>query len=111
MANPLVDSLRKTGQLPPNYVSKTAAMQKGWALGKALHNYVPGGQIGGDIFKNTSNLLPNTEGRVWYEADVGLSNTMSRSKQPGTRLLYSNDGLMYITTDHYKTVHFIGTYK
>ncbi|BDG32539.1 ribonuclease domain-containing protein [Parageobacillus thermoglucosidasius] len=111
LANPLVDSLRQTGKLPSNYVSKTVAMQKGWAPGKALNNYVPGGQIGGDVFKNTSNVLPNAPGRVWYEADVGLSNTMSRSKQPGTRLLYSNDGLMYITTDHYKTVHFIGTYK
>jgi hypothetical protein len=111
LANPLVDSLRQTGRLPSNYVSKTVAMQKGWAPGKALNNYVPGGQIGGDVFKNTSNVLPNAPGRVWYEADVGLSNTMSRSKQPGTRLLYSNDGLMYITTDHYKTVHFIGTYK
>jgi hypothetical protein len=111
LANPLVDSLMQTGKLPSNYVSKTVAMQRGWAPGKALNNYVSGGQIGGDIFRNTTNVLPNAPGRVWYEADVGLSNTMSRSKQPGTRLLYSNDGLMYITTDHYKTVHFIGTYK
>ncbi|PEZ03303.1 hypothetical protein CN326_18410 [Bacillus sp. AFS018417] len=111
LANPLVDSLRQTGKLPSNFVTKVDAAQNGWRPGKAVNNYVPGGQIGGDVFQNTTQVLPAALGRVWYEADVGLSNTMSRSKQPGTRLLYSNDGLMYITYDHYNTVHFIGTYK
>ncbi|WP_255473057.1 ribonuclease domain-containing protein [Rummeliibacillus sp. SL167] len=110
-ANPIVDSLRQTGKLPSNYVNKDVAVLNGWKPGKALNNYVSGGQLGGDVFKNTTNVLPNAPGRVWYEADVGLNNTMARSKQPGSRLLYSNDGQMYITTDHYKTVHFIGTYK
>ncbi|ARE66925.1 guanine-specific ribonuclease N1 and T1 [Moraxella catarrhalis] len=36
---------------------------------------------------------------------------MSRSKQPGTRLFYSNDGLLYIITDHYQSVTFIGRWK
>ncbi len=40
-------------------------------------------------------------GRVWREVDAGLSNTMSRAKQPGIRLLYSNHGLLYVTADHY----------
>ena len=110
-ANPIVDSLRQTGKLPSNYVNKDVAALDGWKPGKALNNYVSGGQLGGDVFKNTTNVLPNAPGRVWYEADVGLNNTMARSKQPGSRLLYSNDGQVYITTDHYKTVHFIGTYK
>ncbi|WP_227547531.1 DUF637 domain-containing protein [Moraxella catarrhalis] len=44
-------------------------------------------------------------------ADVGLKNTISSSKQLGTRLLYSNDGLLYITTDHYQSVTFIGRWK
>lgn len=110
-ANPLVESLRKTGRLPSNFVDKTVAEQHGWKPGKALNNYVPGGQIGGDVFQNTTGVLPHHPGRTWYEADVGLKNTMSRAKQPGTRLLYSNDGLMYVSTDHYRTVHYIGTYK
>jgi filamentous hemagglutinin len=109
-ANPLIDSLRQTGRLPSNYINKEVAIANGWKPGKALNNYVPGGQLGGDVFKNTTNVLPNAPGRVWYEADVGLVNTMSRSKQPGSRLLYSNDGQIYITTDHYKTIHYIGTY-
>ncbi|MBX9362853.1 pre-toxin TG domain-containing protein [Streptomyces sp. WAC04114] len=110
-ANPLIDSLRKTGKLPSNYVTKSQAAQKGWEPGKALGNHVPGGQIGGDIFRDPASIgLPTKSGRVWYEADVGLTNTMKRSKQPGTRLLYSDDGLLYVTTDHYKTVDFVGTY-
>ncbi|WP_334323939.1 RHS repeat-associated core domain-containing protein [Gilliamella apicola] len=110
-ANNVVESLRNTGQLPPNYVNKTQAVQQGWAPGKALNNTVPGGQIGGDIFHNTTGVLPTAPSRIWYEADIGLSNTMSRSNQQGTRLLYSNDGLLYITTDHYKTATQIGRWK
>ena len=110
-ANIAVDSLSRTGKLPSNYVTKEVAAKNGWRPGKSINNFISNGQLGGDIFRNTSNVLPNAPGRVWYEADIGLKSTMSRSKQPGTRLLYSNDGKMYISTDHYKTVHYIGTYK
>nr|WP_223257711.1 ribonuclease domain-containing protein [Pectobacterium peruviense] len=60
---------------------------------------MPGGQIGGDIFRNSDELLPSAPGRVWFEADIGLSNTMSRgnASQPASRLLYSSDGLLYVT--------------
>ncbi|TKJ70342.1 hypothetical protein PspCFBP13508_17450 [Pseudomonas sp. CFBP13508] len=67
--------------------------------------------MGGDIFYIDTNVLPSASGRTWYEADVGLSSTMSRSNQPGTRLLYSNDGLLDITSDHYETVSPIGKWK
>lgn len=110
-ANPLIESLRDTGELPSNYITKAEAMGNGWKPGKALNNYVPNAQIGGDIFKNSEGILPESTGRVWYEADVGISNTVSRSKQAGTRLLYSNDGLMYITYDHYNTFYPIGIWK
>ncbi|MNG66238.1 Ribonuclease precursor [compost metagenome] len=110
-ANELVDSLRNTGSLPPNYVTKGTAMGSGWKAGKALNNSVPNGQIGGDVFRDADNLLPSVPGRVWLEADIGLDSKMSRSNQPGTRLLYSNDGLLYITTDHYETATSIGKWK
>ncbi|HFC5884800.1 TPA: hypothetical protein ACJJ3Q_000544 [Neisseria meningitidis] len=48
---------------------------------------------------------------MWYEANIGLINTMSRSNQAGTRLLYSNDGLLYITTDHYISATRFGAWK
>ena len=76
-----------------------------------LNNTNPGKQIGGDVFENTTNVLPSKSGRTWFEADVGLNNKMSRSNQAGTRLLYSNDGLLYITTDHYDSVTHIGKWK
>ena len=110
-ANPLVDSLRQTGKLPPNYITKDQAISLGWKPGKALNNYAPGKQIGGDIFKNKPIVLPEASGRIWHEADVGHVNTISRAKQAGTKLLYSNDGLLYITYDHYNTVHYIGRWK
>ncbi|MGO4815667.1 ribonuclease domain-containing protein, partial [Cupriavidus sp. 2MCAB6] len=110
-ANDVVDSLRATGQLPGNYVTKAEAAQHGWQPGRALNNSVAGGQLGGDVFANSTNVLPSASGRIWYEADIGLSNTMSRSNQLGTRLLYSSDGLLYITADHYKTVTKIGNWK
>jgi len=67
--------------------------------------------LGGDIFQNSTGILPSSPGQVWYEADIGLTNTMSRSNQLGTRLLYTNDGLLYVTPDHYQTVFPIGTWK
>ncbi|OMD81088.1 MULTISPECIES: hypothetical protein [Paenibacillus] len=51
-ANPVVDSLRQTGQLPSNYITKSVAEQSGYRQGKALNNYVQGGQIGGDVFES-----------------------------------------------------------
>ena len=110
-ANPLVESLRTTGQLPSNYLNHEQAAKAGWKAGKALENSVPGGQIGGSIFRDDFGILPPASGRVWYEADIGLTSKMSRSNQPGTRLLYSNDGLLYVTPDHYKSVVPIGTWK
>ncbi|WP_412679619.1 ribonuclease domain-containing protein [Brevibacillus choshinensis] len=109
-ANPLIKSLRETGKLPSNYVTQDVAKANGWSKGKALGNYIKGAQMGGDIFENDKGILPIADGRVWYEADVGLVNTMGRNKQTGTRLLYSNDGQMYITVDHYENFYYIGNY-
>lgn len=76
-----------------------------------MGNTIKNGQLGEDIFANSTNILPAKQGRIWYEADIGLINTMSRSNQTGTRLLYSNDGLLYITIDHYISATQIGTWK
>jgi hypothetical protein len=61
-ANPLVNSLKNTGQLPSNYVTKAQAVKQGWKPGKALGNSIPGGQLGGDVFQNTTNVLPSVQG-------------------------------------------------
>lgn len=106
MANPLIESLRSTGSLPSNFVTKAQAASAGWKPGKALNNSIPGGQLGGDVFQDPASIgLPVAPGRTWYEADIGLSSSISRAKQPGTRLLYSNDGLAFVTPDHYSRVY------
>ena len=107
-ANHVIEHLQQYGKLPDEYVTKRIAETKyGWKPGVALKK----GQIGGDIYRNEQQLLPTSDGRVWFEADVGINNQISRNKQPGTRLLYSNDGLLFITTDHYKSFKEIGKWK
>lgn len=112
-ANDVIESLKTTGQLPSYYVSKMNAYSAGWSEGKAVNNYVPGGQIGGDVFRNSDGLLPSAPGRTWFEADIGLNNTMSRGNaaQPASRLLYSSDGLLYVTPDHYESFIPVGKWK
>ncbi|MFG1995645.1 putative Ig domain-containing protein [Actinoplanes sp. NPDC048988] len=110
LANPVIESLRKTGSLPSNYITKDEALAAGWKPGKALNNKVPGGQIGGDVYRNDDNLLPSAPGRIWHEADIGVNNMMSRKTQ-GNRLLYSNDGLAYVTPDHYDSFYQIPNWK
>jgi hypothetical protein len=70
--DPLVEGLAKTGSLPPNYITKAQAEALGKQPGKALANFAPGKEIGGDVFENTPEdgryLLPPALGRVWYEA-------------------------------------------
>ncbi|GAA3509743.1 RHS repeat-associated protein [Streptosporangium album] len=105
-ANPLIDSLRTHGTLPSEYVTKAQAGAAGWEPGKALGNHIPGGQIGGDIFQDAASVgLPVAKGRVWREADIGLDPMKRRARQPGTRLLYSSDGLAYVTSDHYENFY------
>ncbi|WP_307839758.1 ribonuclease domain-containing protein [Streptomyces sp. MBT49] len=111
LANDVVESLRATGKLPSNYVTKTEAAAQGWKPGKALGNKIPGGQIGGDPFHNTDGKLPSANGRVWYEADIGIDSNMTRKKQPGTRLVYSSDGLAYVTGDHYESFYQISNWR
>ena len=104
-AGDVVESLNRNGQLPSNYITKDDARALGWSNSKALNNYAPGNAIGGDVFDNKNNLLPNKNGRIWYEADIGQDYTMKRSNpnNPAYRIVYSNDGLIYGTIDHYQT--------
>ncbi|MFG3371145.1 RHS repeat-associated core domain-containing protein [Streptomyces sp. NPDC048156] len=111
LANDGVESLRLTGKLPGNYVTKAEAIAAGWKPGKALGNKIPGAQLGGDVFENSDGRLPSTQGRTWYEADIGIDSSRTRAKQPGTRLLYSNDGLAYVTSDHYDSFYQIPNWK
>ena len=61
----------------------------------------PGAIIGGDVYKNKKEILPFAPGRVWYEADINYTGGYRGSQ----RLLYSNDGLIFVTYDHYNTFY------
>lgn len=89
--------LHSYGHLPSNFITKAEAKKGGWP-GGALEPYFPGMCIGGDRFGNREGLLPDAQGRVWYECDV---NTLGASLRGMERLVYSNDGLIYYTSDHY----------
>jgi RHS repeat-associated protein len=88
------------GTLPSNFITKAQATRLGWSqrLGN-LDIVAPGKSIGGDVFRNLEGRLPNAQGRIWYEADINYS----RGYRGSDRIVYSNDGLIYKTTDHYQT--------
>ena len=85
------------GHLPSNFITKDKARELGWT-GGGLDPYIKGGCIGGDSFSNAEGLLPKASGRKYYECDVG---TLGADQRGARRLVYSNDGLIFYTEDHY----------
>ncbi len=88
------------GRVPSNYVTKTKARKAGWDNSKGnLWDVLPGKSIGGGGFYNDDGMMPDAPGREWYECDIDYNGGFRNAK----RLIYSNDGLIYYTDDHYKT--------
>ncbi len=87
------------GCLPRNFLSKDDARAMGWE-GGSVEAYAPGWCIGGDEFGNYEGLLPEAEGRIWYECDI---NTLGQDDRGAERIVFSNDGLIYYTADHYES--------
>jgi hypothetical protein len=94
-----VTALRGDGRLPDRYVTKDMAMRAGWKPGDDLCRTSPGKAMGGDRFGNRERRLPAASGRQWYEADLDTHC----GKRGAKRLLWSSDGLYYVTVDHYQT--------
>ncbi|WP_375546947.1 ribonuclease domain-containing protein [Paenibacillus sp.] len=94
------DYIRKHQELPANFITKKEAEQLGWVASKGnLDKVAPGKSIGGDRFGNREGLLPKAKNRIWYEADINYK----KGPRGADRIIYSNDGLIYMTTDHYKS--------
>ena len=87
------------GKLPKNYITKKQAQALGWQSG-SLEPYAPGKCIGGSRFGNYEGLLPDAPGRYYTECDIG---TLGKSKRGAKRIVFSNDGLIYYTDDHYES--------
>ena len=89
-------------KLPDYYVTKNVAYAAGWKKKhKQLDDVLPGKMIGGDPYHNDDSKLPSAPGRVWYEADINYDG----GKRNRQRILYSNDGLIFVTYDHYQTFY------
>ena len=85
--------------LPENFITKDEAEKLGWD-GGSLEEYAPGYAIGGDSFGNYEELLPEAPGRDYYECDINTDGADSRGAE---RIVYSDDGLIYYTDDHYES--------
>lgn len=86
-------------KLPANFITKEEAQNLGWSGGSLLP-YAPYKCIGGNKYSNYEGILPKETGRQYYECDI---NTLGALQRGAERLIYSNDGLIYYTSDHYKT--------
>ena len=92
--------LHTFGHLPPNYITKDEAKEMGWVSEKGnLWDVADGRVIGGDYFGNYEGNLPEASGRKYYECDVNYGG----GYRDANRIVFSNDGLIYYTDDHYKT--------
>ena len=85
--------------LPQNFITKKDARALGWN-GGGLDDYADGKCIGGDRVGNYEGLLPGTPGREYHECDIDTLHAASRGAK---RIVYSNDGLIYYTEDHYES--------
>lgn len=87
-------------KLPKNFIPKAEAERLGWvsSIGN-LWDVTDHCSIGGDRFGNYEGLLPKKNGRTWYECDINYNG----GRRGAERILYSNDGLIYYTDDHYET--------
>lgn len=91
--------LHQYGHLPPNFITKKEAQSLGWS-GGSLEPFAPGKCIGGSQFGNYEGLLPKAPGRYYTECDI---NTLGKSKRGAERIVFSNDGLIFYTGDHYES--------
>lgn len=92
--------IHEYGHLPSNYITKKEARDLGWSDGADnLSEVAPGKNIGGDEYGNSDKMLPEEEGRVFYECDVNV--------EPGERgeekVIYTNDGQIFYTGDNMET--------
>lgn len=92
--------LKTFRRLPGYYITEDEATQLGWIPILAnLAIVAPGKMLTKGVYKNRDKRLPDVPGRIWYEADINFSF----GYRGGERILYSNDGLIFATYDHYAT--------
>ena len=91
--------LRNCGVLPSNYISEADIRSLGWDNGESPVKYIQGKMVTMGDYQNINGHLPQEAGRVWYEADINYYS----GKRNGHRIVWSNDGSIFVTYDHYRT--------
>lgn len=92
--------IHEYGHLPSNFITKKEAKKLGWVSSEGnLWEVAPGKSIGGDYFGNYEGNLPEAKGRDYYECDIDTDGSYRGAK----RIVFSDDGLIYYTEDHYET--------
>ena len=94
----VAEYIHNFGTLPDNFMTKAEAQKLGWSGGD-LWKYADGMSIGGERFGNYEGRLPEAEGRTYTECDVNYSG----GPRGAERIVFSNDGLIFYTGDHYET--------
>ena len=96
----VAEYLHQYGHLPSNFITKKEAEALGWdSRAGNLWKVAPGKSIGGSRFGNYEGLLPEKNGRKYFECDIDFDGGYRGAK----RIIYSNDGLIFYTEDHYET--------
>ena len=93
--------LKRSGLLPEYYITEQEATALGWRWGKSPSKYAPGKMLTCGVYDNNDKHLPDAPGRIWYEADINYYS----GKRNKHRILWSNDGLIFVTYDHYETFY------
>ena len=93
-------TLKYRDELPDYYISYQDAKERGFRnyLGN-LSFVAPNRMVARGVYQNRNGHLPSKEGRIWYEADINYRGGFRNSQ----RVIYSNDGLLFVTYDHYMT--------
>ena len=87
-------------RLPGNFISKTKARERGWVASEGnLDEVCPGMSIGGSRFYDDDGQLPYKKSRRWTECDINYHGGFRGPE----RIVFSNDGLIFYTGDHYET--------
>lgn len=82
------------GRLPNNFITKSQADDRYGTTKVSKYGLC----IGGDRFYNREGLLPG--GYTYYECDIGTLYSNSRGQK---RLVFTYSGLIYYTSDHYRS--------
>ena len=94
-------ALHIKGTLPDDYVTMQEAKQVGWKRGEDPRDFINDKLITGGEYHNDDGHLPQKADRLWQEADLSYLS----GKRGGQRVVWSNDGLVFVTYDHYKTFY------